>query len=172
MKVKRIVADVAVSDPGAAKRLLSRCPWSRHPDGYGVDCHLRLEGTNGCPDQLYDRRKCGHTGSRLSIEVDELDSALARVRTAGIPIEYGPISEPWGVAGFSCAIHSASLSTSWRMSERSGLRVLQGAALVESVGSAPADGGCSTVLSCPGIERNEFHGRAMRDGVRSRRDAE
>jgi catechol 2,3-dioxygenase-like lactoylglutathione lyase family enzyme len=36
----------------------------------------------------------------LSIEVDDLDAALARVKKAMLPIEYGPIVEPWGVRRF------------------------------------------------------------------------
>jgi catechol 2,3-dioxygenase-like lactoylglutathione lyase family enzyme len=36
----------------------------------------------------------------LSIEVDDLDEALKRVRAAGIPIEYGPAEETWGVRRF------------------------------------------------------------------------
>ncbi len=36
----------------------------------------------------------------LSIEVDNLDEALTRFKKAGIPIEYGPASEPWGVRRF------------------------------------------------------------------------
>ncbi len=36
----------------------------------------------------------------LSIEVDDLDAVLARVREAGLPVEYGPVMEPWGVRRF------------------------------------------------------------------------
>lgn len=36
----------------------------------------------------------------LSIEVDDLDAILEKVKNADIPIEYGPISEPWGVRRF------------------------------------------------------------------------
>jgi len=36
----------------------------------------------------------------LSIEVDDLDEALSRVKKAGIAIEYGPQTEPWGVRRF------------------------------------------------------------------------
>lgn len=36
----------------------------------------------------------------VSIEVDDLDAALARVTQAKIPIEYGPADEPWGVRRF------------------------------------------------------------------------
>ena len=36
----------------------------------------------------------------LSIEVDDLDMALARFHAANVAIEYGPVSEPWGVRRF------------------------------------------------------------------------
>ena len=36
----------------------------------------------------------------LSIEVDDVDAALARVEKAKIPLEYGPVDEPWGVRRF------------------------------------------------------------------------
>jgi catechol 2,3-dioxygenase-like lactoylglutathione lyase family enzyme len=36
----------------------------------------------------------------LSIKVDDIETALGRVKNAGIPIEYGPESEPWGVRRF------------------------------------------------------------------------
>jgi len=36
----------------------------------------------------------------LSIEVDNLDEAVHRIQTAGFAIEYGPITEEWGVRRF------------------------------------------------------------------------
>jgi catechol 2,3-dioxygenase-like lactoylglutathione lyase family enzyme len=36
----------------------------------------------------------------LSIEVDNLQQVLERMRAAGIPLEYGPADEPWGVRRF------------------------------------------------------------------------
>ena len=36
----------------------------------------------------------------LSIEVDDLDTVLQRVNAKNIQIEYGPVSEPWGVRRF------------------------------------------------------------------------
>lgn len=36
----------------------------------------------------------------LSIEVDDIDEVLRRVRAAGLPVEYGPADEPWGVRRF------------------------------------------------------------------------
>ena len=36
----------------------------------------------------------------LSIEVDDLDEALRRMKAARLAIEYGPADEPWGVRRF------------------------------------------------------------------------
>jgi catechol 2,3-dioxygenase-like lactoylglutathione lyase family enzyme len=36
----------------------------------------------------------------LSIEVDNLQEIHQRVITAGLPVEYGPVTEPWGVTRF------------------------------------------------------------------------
>ncbi|MBL8894759.1 MAG: VOC family protein [Rhizobiales bacterium] len=36
----------------------------------------------------------------ISIEVDNVDEALARMQDAGLAIEYGPADEPWGVRRF------------------------------------------------------------------------
>jgi catechol 2,3-dioxygenase-like lactoylglutathione lyase family enzyme len=36
----------------------------------------------------------------LTLEVDDLEDALRRFREAGITIEYGPTTEPWGVRRF------------------------------------------------------------------------
>ena len=36
----------------------------------------------------------------LSIEVDDLDVALARFNKANVAVEYGPVSEAWGVRRF------------------------------------------------------------------------
>ena len=38
----------------------------------------------------------------LSIEVDDLEVALARFKKANVPIEYGPVSETWGVPKVLC----------------------------------------------------------------------
>jgi catechol 2,3-dioxygenase-like lactoylglutathione lyase family enzyme len=36
----------------------------------------------------------------LSIEVDDLSDVHQRMQAAGFKIEYGPVSEPWGVTRF------------------------------------------------------------------------
>ena len=100
MKVNRIVSNVAASDVEKASafygeilglKLLMDLGWIRT---YGsgskmtVQVSVMAEGGSGTP--VPD----------LSIEVDDLEEALARVRKAGIGVEYGPATEPWGVRRF------------------------------------------------------------------------
>ena len=100
MKVKRIVADIAAADPSAARRfygellgleMLMDLGWivtfgSR--DKMSVQVSFAKEGGSGAPTP------------DLSIEVDDLDAALSRMKKASIAIEYGPAEEPWGVRRF------------------------------------------------------------------------
>ncbi|MEO8388286.1 VOC family protein [Polaromonas sp.] len=100
MQVKRIVANIEARDPAAAQRfygeilgidLLMDLDWIRtyrtRTKGEGQVSFLS-EGGSGTP--VPD----------LSIEVDNLDEAIARMRAAKITIEYGPVVEPWGVRRF------------------------------------------------------------------------
>jgi len=100
MKVNRIVANIAAPDIAAAKRfyqdVLGLEPLMDHGwiTTYGsqakmtVQISVASEGGSGTPVPA------------LSIEVDDLEAALARLRKAGFPIEYGPADEPWGVRRF------------------------------------------------------------------------
>ncbi|WP_316801786.1 VOC family protein [Pedobacter nototheniae] len=36
----------------------------------------------------------------LSIEVDNLEEVLERIKIAGFPVEYGPVNEPWNIRRF------------------------------------------------------------------------
>jgi Predicted enzyme related to lactoylglutathione lyase len=100
MKVKRIVANIASQDFEAARRfyhdvlgleLLMDHGWlvtygSR--EAMTVQISIAVQGGSGTP--VPD----------LSIEVDDVDTALERMTEAGFPIEYGPANEPWGVRRF------------------------------------------------------------------------
>lgn len=100
MKVKRIVADVATTDPKAARsfyRELLELEVLMDNDWivtYGSEEKMKVQisfvsqGGSGAPTP------------DLSIEVDDLDEVLARVKAAKLPIEYGPVDEPWGVRRF------------------------------------------------------------------------
>ena len=100
MKVKRITSNVETPDVERASAfyhdilgltLVMDLAWIRT---YGSDAKMTVqvsfasEGGSGTP--VPD----------LSIEVDDINTAFARVQKAGIPIEYGPVSEPWGVRRF------------------------------------------------------------------------
>ena len=100
MKVKRIVANAGVSDPAAAKRF--------YQDILGLDVLMDMGwiATYGSPEPMpvqvsfMTEGGSGTPVPDLSIEVDDLDAALARVKKAKLPIEYGPANEPWGVRRF------------------------------------------------------------------------
>jgi catechol 2,3-dioxygenase-like lactoylglutathione lyase family enzyme len=100
VKVKRIVANVPTSDVEKASafykeilglEVLMDLGWIRT---YGSSASMTLqvsvmsEGGSGTP--VPD----------MSIEVDDVEEAVARVRRADIAIEYGPATEPWGVRRF------------------------------------------------------------------------
>jgi catechol 2,3-dioxygenase-like lactoylglutathione lyase family enzyme len=100
LKIRRIVANVETSAVEKAHafyhdvlglELLMDLGWIKT---YGSDSKMTVqvsfasEGGSGTP--VPD----------LSIEVDDIESALKRVKKAGIPVEYGPQSEPWGVRRF------------------------------------------------------------------------
>jgi catechol 2,3-dioxygenase-like lactoylglutathione lyase family enzyme len=100
MKVKRIVADISSPMPADAQRfygdvlgleLLMDHGWILN---YGsrqkmsVQVSFASEGGSGTPTP------------DLSVEVDDVDEALRRMKAAGFAIEYGPANEPWGVRRF------------------------------------------------------------------------
>ncbi len=100
MKVKRIVANIATTDTAAARRF--------YHDVLGLDV-LMDHGwitTYGSHEKASVQISLAEQGGSdtpvpdLSIEVDDVDSALAGMKAAGFAIEYGPADEPWGVRRF------------------------------------------------------------------------
>jgi catechol 2,3-dioxygenase-like lactoylglutathione lyase family enzyme len=100
MQVKRIVADICTSDFEAVKRF--------YHDVLGLEM-LMDQGwivTYGSREQMAVQISFASQGGSgtetpdLSIEVDDVDEALGRMRAADVPIEYGPVDEPWGVRRF------------------------------------------------------------------------
>ena len=100
MKVKRIMSNTATSDLDKAASF------------YGGILGLELlmdHGwfqTYGSNEKMTVQLSFGSEGGSgisvpdLSIEVDDIEAALARFKEANVPIEYGPVSEPWGVRRF------------------------------------------------------------------------
>lgn len=100
MKVKRIVANIATEDVAKAKRfyrdilgleVLMDHGWLvtyGSAEKMTVQVGVATEGGSGTP--VPD----------LSIEVDDVEEALQRMKKAKIRIEYGPADEPWSVRRF------------------------------------------------------------------------
>lgn len=100
MKVKRIVANIETGRVADARRfygdvlgleLLMDHGWIAtygSEERMGVQISFASEGGSGTPTP------------DLSIEVDDVDGALERMKQAGFAIEYGPADEPWGVRRF------------------------------------------------------------------------
>lgn len=100
MKVKRIVANIATEDVAKAARF--------YRDILGLDV-LMDHGwlvTYGSAEKMTVQVGVASEGGSgtpvpdLSIEVDDVEEALARIRKAKIKIEYGPADEPWNVRRF------------------------------------------------------------------------
>ncbi len=100
MRVKRIVADIPTDDTSKARsfyqEILGLTPLMDHgwiatygtSEMMSVQVSFASQGGSGAP--IPD----------LSIEVDDLDTALDEMRRSGFSVEYGPVSEPWGVRRF------------------------------------------------------------------------
>ena len=100
MKVNRIVANICTADVEAAR--------SFYQNILGLDLLMDLGwiATYGSTQKMTVQLSFASEGGSgtpvpdLSIEVDDLDTVYERVVKAGIPLEYGPANEPWGVRRF------------------------------------------------------------------------
>jgi len=100
MQVKRIVANIAADNVAAARRF--------YQDILGLDLLMDLGwiATYGSSQKMSVQVSIMSEGGSgtpvpdLSIEVDDLDTALQRMKKAKVAIEYGPAGEPWGVRRF------------------------------------------------------------------------
>jgi catechol 2,3-dioxygenase-like lactoylglutathione lyase family enzyme len=100
VKVKRIVANIGTPTVDDAKRFYQQI--------FGLELlmdhgWIATYGSSEKMDVQISFASQGGSGTAtpdLSIEVDDLDAAFARVKAAGVPVEYGPLDEPWGVRRF------------------------------------------------------------------------
>lgn len=100
MRINRITANIETSDINRADAF--------YHDVLGLDRimdhgWIRTYGSNSKMTIQISVASEGGSGTPvpdLSIEVDSIETAIMRVKKAGIPIEYGPQSEPWGVRRF------------------------------------------------------------------------
>ena len=100
MKVKRIIANIEAHDVAVADAF--------YRDILGLDLAMDHGWirTYASETQMSVQVSVASQGGSctpvpyLSVEVDDLAEALRRVKDASIPVEYGPVSEPWGVRRF------------------------------------------------------------------------
>jgi catechol 2,3-dioxygenase-like lactoylglutathione lyase family enzyme len=100
MKVKRIVANIDMRDVSEARRF--------YHDVLGLEVLMdhgwivTYGSDEPAPIQISVATQggAGTAVPDLSIEVDDLDAALAGMEREGFAIEYGPVDEPWGVRRF------------------------------------------------------------------------
>lgn len=100
MKVKRIVSNVEAPDIKKAHAfyhevlgldLLMDLGWIRtYGSGSKAPIQISVASQGGSGTAVPD----------MSVEVDDIEEALARVKKAKLRVEYGPVVEPWGVRRF------------------------------------------------------------------------
>jgi catechol 2,3-dioxygenase-like lactoylglutathione lyase family enzyme len=101
MQVRRIVPNVTAPDPGAARAFYGDILGLELVMDFGWIVTFAAEAVSGRPQiSIMSEGGSGTSVPDVSIEVDDLDEVLRRVAAAGLPIEYGPAHEPWGVRRF------------------------------------------------------------------------
>ena len=100
MKVLRIVANVAAPEPAQAKRFYAELFGLEVLMDHGWIATYGSSQTMTVQVSVASEGGSGTPVPDLSIEVDDLEQALERVKHAKIIIEYGPVDEPWGVRRF------------------------------------------------------------------------
>ncbi|WNC17594.1 VOC family protein [Brevibacillus brevis] len=100
MKVKRIVANIETQDITSAKHFYQDLLGLEMLMDHGWIATYGTDGQMSIQVSFASEGGSGTPTPDLSIEVDDVDVALERMRMAGIPIEYGPHDEPWGVRRF------------------------------------------------------------------------
>lgn len=100
MKVRRIVANIETRDAEKASYFYGEVLGLEQLMDMGF---ITTYGSHEKMDTQISFLSEGGSGTPvpdLSIEVDDLDEVLMRVKEAEIPMEYGPTEEPWGVRRF------------------------------------------------------------------------
>lgn len=100
MQVKRIVANLKSTDAALARSfyqdilgldLLMDHGWIHT---YGAEARMQVQLS------VASEGGSGTDAPDLSIEVDDLEEVLRRLKSKNIAVVYGPVDEPWGVRRF------------------------------------------------------------------------
>ena len=100
MTVKRIVANIECSEPKDANFFYGDILGMEVAMDHGWIVTFATEAKAMAQVSIATEGVSGTPVPDLSIEVDNLEEVHSRMLEAGIAIEYGPASEPWGVRRF------------------------------------------------------------------------
>jgi catechol 2,3-dioxygenase-like lactoylglutathione lyase family enzyme len=100
MAVKRIVTNIAVEDVNRAKSFYADVLGLKVVMDQGWILTFAGEAIAAPQISIATEGGSGTPVPDISIEVDNFEEVRQRVLAAGLPIEYGPKSEPWGVTRF------------------------------------------------------------------------
>jgi catechol 2,3-dioxygenase-like lactoylglutathione lyase family enzyme len=100
MTIKRIVTNIAAKDLDRAKNFYAGILGLHVVMNHGWILTFAGEGTVAPQISVATEGGSGTPVPDISIEVDDLEEIHQRVLAAGLPIEYGPEREPWGVIRF------------------------------------------------------------------------
>lgn len=100
MTVRRIVPNIATPDLAAAKAFYGDILGMAVVMDHGWIVTFAAEAGTVPQVSIAVEGGSGTAVPDISVEVDDLDAVLGRVVRAGLAIEYGPVTEPWGVRRF------------------------------------------------------------------------
>ncbi|TPW27018.1 glyoxalase superfamily protein [Pararhizobium mangrovi] len=100
MAVKRVVANIATPDVARARAFYGEILGMRVAMDHGWIVTFVGEESAIAQLGVASEGGSGTPVPDLSVEVDDLDAVLARIKGAGLKLEYGPADEPWGVRRF------------------------------------------------------------------------
>ncbi len=100
MKVKRIVTNIESGELALARAFYSEIFGLDLLMDLGWICTYGNDSTMPVQISIASEGGSGTPVPDLSIEVDDIEAALKKIKAAGINIEYGPVTEPWGAHRF------------------------------------------------------------------------
>ncbi|TKT81398.1 VOC family protein [Aquamicrobium sp. LC103] len=100
MTVKRIVANIAAPGLEGAKAFYGDILGMDVVMDHGWIVTFASEASTTPQISIATEGGSGTSVPDLSIEVDDLDDVHRRMVQAGMVVEYGPATEPWGVRRF------------------------------------------------------------------------
>jgi catechol 2,3-dioxygenase-like lactoylglutathione lyase family enzyme len=100
MAVRRIVANIAAAQIGAAKAFYGDALGMKVVMDLGWITTFTADGSVAPQISIATEGGSGTPVPDLSIEVEDLIEVHQRMQAAGFRIEYGPVTEPWGVRRF------------------------------------------------------------------------